>query len=197
MQKPDFSAIWSPNGRPLKLPDGDKFANKNSMRCVVVDFVRKLSGGPLQNGQRRKGQRASRGGETSAQVPPSTSVRFLSRAKCTRVSVGHPADRRVEGVGCFVFNVVVVLVSVRAFSLKVDDWRRTDGWVCLSPEGKMLSQGYRVLGDLDLRLKSGDGETLTKVKRDGLDRESPIRVVCRTGMDDSLNHGERGSYTET
>jgi hypothetical protein len=55
MQKPDFSAIWSRNGRPLNLPDGDKFANKNSMRCVVVDFVRKLSGGPLQNGQGGKG----------------------------------------------------------------------------------------------------------------------------------------------
>jgi len=46
----------------------------------------------------------------------------------------------------------------------------------LSLERKMLSQGSRVLGDLDFATKVG--MTKHDQGREGLDRESPIRVVC-------------------
>jgi hypothetical protein len=124
MQNPDFSAIWLPNERPLKLPDADKFANKNSMRCVVAEFARKLSGGPLQNGQGEKAARAS-GGESSAQGSPGTHARFLS---CQVHAVSVVEGRRVGGL-LLAFNVV--LVPCVLFLKVDDDWRRTDGWVCL------------------------------------------------------------------
>lgn len=66
MQKPDFSAIWSQNGRPLELPDVDKVANKNSMRCVVVDFGAKAERGSAPKRSRRK--RSGRRGEAKPSV---------------------------------------------------------------------------------------------------------------------------------